>query len=58
MRKTSALKKKNQQPKSRAANHDHDWRAYITFRCQCGSTHRDRVFVGRDGSLFITHHDA
>lgn len=31
----------------------HSWRGHIVFRCQCGATHRDRVYVGQDGALFI-----
>jgi hypothetical protein len=55
------MKKKTSEsnaPKSqRDSKHHHRWIGYVTFRCRCGKTHRDRVYVACDGYLFITHFD-
>ena len=41
----------------RGPRHPHTWKGYIVFKCRCGKTHRDRVYVARHGYLFITDVD-
>ena len=55
MKKTSALKKDSASTvkgdDARDSKHHHRWIGYVRFKCRCGKTHRDRVYVACDGYL-------
>jgi hypothetical protein len=57
VRKTSGSNKSRRKPPTYKARHIHRWQGYLTFHCECGSTHTDRVYVARGGYLFIVQHD-